>query len=980
MKKKKDRIKGIILALVVLAVIGIFVAVRTNTNRSDAELRAQILSEEWDFSGEDPDSYRAYIDSLEKAGKIVCGQQDVLIDARDYSSLSDSVVAAASENGIYTYADGTVTYDLQVPESGTYYIEVGYTPVADGNMAIIRNIYINGELPFSGAAGITFDRMWVDETKSFLMQTDKNQGFPSQIQEPHATFTRLESSDRSVTGPFMFYLEKGKNTLAFEAVQSTLELSYIKLVPTTGVMTYEEYLSAHADAKKVSADVMDKDGMNIVQAEDALYKSTSTLLPQNDRTSAATQPHHSSNIVLNTIGGSSWNKAGTSITWKVTVPEAGLYRIATRFMQAENRDFYSAREIKINGELPFAEASSVPFYYKSKFNVDYFGDGENAYYFYLNEGENTVTMTVTLGNLSYAAEQTRISVKNFNNLYRELTAVMGSTPDTDRDYDILSSVPDMTDVMKREYVRLYSVMESLGDTLEDNTKTTEISKLLLQLEKVIKKPDKIAKEFSAFSDNITGIAQWMLDLDKQPLQLDYLMVCGESSELPKAEAGFFKTMGHKFMGFVGSFTNDYQIKGEQNVNADKKIVVWISTGTRDQYDIVQRMINNAFKDSSFSVELKMVAGGTVMPATLTGNGPDVAIQLDFSMPTNFAYRNAGYDLTQFADYEEVAKRFAPGAMEYFEYNGGIYALPDEMSFPVMFVRNDILESLGLSVPNTWDELMGMLPYLQSDNMSVFFANGTSLLGSGTQTSSKPVPLFFASKLYQNGVELYRDNGATINLDNLTAELVFKEWTQYYTKQNFQLSISTVTRFRTGEVPIIIDDYTFINTLAAAAPEIEGSWSIYPIPATVREDGTLDRSTACIVGSCMIVKTSVEQNDTVNESWEFLKWWTSAEVQAQYAEEQMSLLGAAAEFPVANIEAIELRAKSKGTSETIAEVLKWLRGVPQVPGGYITGREISNAFLEVVDGYLDPVDTLYLKLDAINNELKTKREEFGLDSE
>ncbi|MBP5248843.1 MAG: extracellular solute-binding protein [Lachnospiraceae bacterium] len=980
MKKKRDRIKRIILALVVVLIIGIFIAVRTHSSKSDAELRAQILSEEWDFSGEDPDSYKAYIEKLAKQDVISDKGSEILLNARDYKALSGDAAAAPSENGLITYADGTVTYEFDVPASGTYYIEVGYTPVADGTMAIVRNVFINDKLPFAGAAGITFDRMWVDESKGFLMQTDRNQGFPSQVQNPSATFTRLESADRSVTGPFLFYFEKGKNTLAFEAVQSTLELSYIKLVPSAGVRSYEEYMALYAGAEKVEGSALTEKGMNIVQAEDTLYKSTSTLLPQNDRTSAATQPHHSSNIVLNTIGGSSWNQAGTAITWKVSVPKAGLYRIATRFMQAENRDFFSAREIKINGELPFAEASSIPFNYKSKFRVDYLGNGEEPYYFYLNEGENTISMTVTLGTLSYAAEQTRISVKNFNDLYRELTAVMGSTPDTFRDYDILSSVPDMVDIMKREYVRLSGVMDSLGDTLENNTKTTEITKLLLQLEKIIKKPDKIAKEFSAFSDNITAIAQWMLDLDKQPLQLDYIMICGEGAKLPKAEAGFFKQTGHKFLGFIGSFTNDYQITGEQNTDTDKKIVVWISTGTRDQYDIVQRMINNAFKDAPFNVELKMVAGGTVMPATLTGNGPDVAIQLDFSMPTNFAYRSAGYDLRQFPDFDEVAKRFAPGAMEYFEYNGGIYALPDEMSFPVMFVRNDILESLGLSVPNTWNELMSMLPYLQSDNMSVFFSSGTSLLGSGTMTSSTPVPLFFASKLYQNGVELYRNNGAEVNLDNLTAELVFKEWTQYYTKQNFQLSISTVTRFRTGEVPIIIDDYTFINTLSAAAPEIEGAWSIYPIPATVREDGTFDRSTACIVGSCMIVKTSVEQNDTVNEAWEFIKWWTDEEVQIQYAEEQMSLLGAAAEFPVANLGAIRQRSKTKGTTETIDEVLRWIRGVPQVPGGYITGREIRNAFLEVIDGYLDPVDTLFMRLDAINNELTTKREEFGLETE
>ena len=98
----------------------------------------------------------------------------------------------------------------------------------------------------------------------------------------------------------------------------------------------------------------------------------------------------------------------------------------------------------------------------------------------------------------------------------------------------------------------------------------------------------------------------------------------------------------------------------------------------------------------------MVGADTLLPSTVTGNGPDVAIQVNYSMPTNFAYRNAAYDLTQFYDFKDVASEFSPGAMEYMEYNGGYYGLPDQMSFPVIFYRKDIFEQLNLSVPETWN--------------------------------------------------------------------------------------------------------------------------------------------------------------------------------------------------------------------------------------------------------------------------------------
>ena len=76
---------------------------------------------------------------------------------------------------------------------------------------VLSNLVVekrNGKkVPFDGAEGLTFDRMWTDSSKDFLMDSSKNQGFPSQVQSPAWTSARLESSDRSATGPYMFYLE-----------------------------------------------------------------------------------------------------------------------------------------------------------------------------------------------------------------------------------------------------------------------------------------------------------------------------------------------------------------------------------------------------------------------------------------------------------------------------------------------------------------------------------------------------------------------------------------------------------------------------------------------------------------------------------------------------------------------------------------------------------------------------------------------------
>lgn len=974
MNKRKNYIK---LSIVLIIIVGIGILFSYSKEKSDRVIRNQILGESYELiaTGEIP-SYLTYLD--QHRDDLAMGGEEIILSASEYSSHDLTSFIDNGDGSVNTGNEGSITYEFELERKGSYVIQVEYLPNLDSNMATVRDLLVNDSYLFEELKGITFERAFMDENKAFVNKTDKNQAIPLQIQRNTPIKKQLEASDKSISGPFLFYLKEGLNRITFKSVKDSLIIKEIRLIPSNGLETYDAYLKRHLEngSKKISSSDLEK--VIIVQAEDALSKTTSTIVPVNDRTSAKTMPYHPSNIILNTIGGDTWELVGSGISWEVTVPKAGLYKIGVRFSQGMNRDFYSVRELKINGAVPFIESGNLHFPYDSKFQNKFLGSNKEAYYFYLDEGVNQFSMTVALGDLSYAIRETKQSVKNFNQLYRRLQAVMGTNPDMYRDYNILNSVPDMVSILKTEYYRLNLVMESLGDSINNSTKTREIVKLLYQIEKIVKKPDNIAKEFKVFNDNITALSEWMLSLSNQPLILDYFTICYDDYELEAGEGNFLKRVGHMVSSFIGSFTNDYIVDDMLASEKEKQIEVWIATSTRDQFDIARRMVNNAFKDSKIGVELKMVGADTVMPATLTGNGPDVAIQLNYTMPTNFAYREAGYDLTEFEDFNEVAKQFSSGAMEYFSYQRGYYALPDQMSFPVMYYRKDILEEIGLEVPNTWDEVLAMIPTLKAKNMSIWFTTtGHTILGGYSSTATKPVNSVFLSLLYQQGEELYKENGLKSNLDSMTSLLTFKYWTEFYTKQSFQLHISTVTRFRTGEVPIFIDDYTVQNSILAAAPEIDGVWDIAPIPGSLMEDGTMNRSTPAMVGASMILRNMVEQKGTKEEAWEFLKWWTSKDTQLQYALEQKAILGEAAIFPVANIEALKELAVNEEKDEAIDETLKWLKGMPQVPGGYLTGRAVENAFLSVFYNNVNPVDTLYQQIKDINSELDSKHKEFGL---
>ncbi|MBD5459561.1 MAG: extracellular solute-binding protein [Lachnospiraceae bacterium] len=980
MKKKKNKTR--IRNICILAVLIVVAVVAYNLASSDeyADTRDAILAKYLSYEDTSAVTYDAYISQYAKA--YVDNKADrITLKASQYSE-SDMSGLTEKNGVVWTQDTGSVTYEFNVAEAGLYYIQLTYYTDTSSTQTILRNVYVNGELPFDDCRDINVSRLWMDDNKNWLNNTKGNQAAPTQIQGEGPGIMYFSSNDCDTVGNYMFYFEKGRNTVTLESGQSVLGISEIALVPASEILTYERYLRYYTEeegAEVVSANNV-PDGAIVIQAEDASMKSSSSLSPNNDRTSVATEPYHATYIVYNTIGGESWASAGQNISWTVNVERAGLYKIGVRFKQYLNRGFYSARYLTVNGQLPFKEAAEVRFEYAPDWQTAYLGGEDGDYYFYLEKGENTISMTATLGELSEAVELVNQSVDNLNVLYRELTAVTGTDPDKYRDYQILTYVSDMQDVLEVEYTRLNAVVAMFGESMESANKTSSVVDMMNSMVKLIKRPDDVAEFLPDFNTKLSSLGEWVNSINNLPLELDYIMVAGDGYELPAAEGGFFANVAHTWNAFIGSFTNDFKVHNQDGDSEQKKeqLTVWVATDTRAQYDIIQKMINSHMETMNYEVNLSMVGGDTVLPATVAGEGPDLVLHSSYSSPTNFAYRKAAYDLTQFSDFEEIYKRFPADTRAFLEYEGGVYGLPDQLSFPVMIYRKDILDSMGLEVPETWEDLMGIIPYLEAENMSVYLASNEYMtLGGGTSSTTIPVNSIFLSMLYQKGYSLYNADYTKTRMDEVELMKVFKEWTEYYTNQGLSYSINLSTRFRTGEVPVAVVDYTYVNTLNVSAPEIAGKWSIAKMPGTLQADGTVDHSAACMIATCFIVSSTVEKDGMAEEAWDFLKWWTSEETQENYSTELKAENGEAAEFPVANMNAIKNGGLNEEFKQVVISLLDDLRAEPQVPGGYITGRVIRNAFTSVVTNNTDPVDTLYILLDDINKEITSKRTEFGL---
>ena len=345
-------------------------------------------------------------------------------------------------------------------------------------------------------------------------------------------------------------------------------------------------------------------------------------------------------------------------------------------------------------------------------------------------------------------------------------------------------------------------------------------------------------------------------------------------------------------------------------------------------------------------------------------------------------------MTQFKDYEAVTKRFAEDAMTLYEYNDGtstgVYGLPVSQTFPMLFYRTDVLEELGFeNPPETWEELTDMLPTLQRKYLDVGLILPQNI-SSNTFDSGNT----FIMLMLQTGQDIYNEDLYTtdynsiktsdikdLNLTNFMTQdsiRVFEQWTKFYTVFSFDQTFDAFSRFRTGEMPLVVQPYTFYNQLSVAAPEIKGLWDFTLVPGTKQADGTINHA-ANSAGSGAVIFNKVSNQAA---AWDFVKWFTSTDIQVDYGKQIEALMGPMGRFDTANVEALEQLPWSTAEYEKISAQQSYLKEVPIIPASYAVTRHINNAFRMVVNDAGNPRYTLMSYNDQIKSEIVRKYQELS----
>ena len=919
----------------------------------------------------------SYFSFLASHESTAIGQSTFTIPAAQFTSKSsDEIYVVENYEGmkgasLYTSETGEVEWQFNVPAntSGLYALEVHYYPVEGKSSAIEREIAINGEVQFEEAKYVQFDRLWVNELDYIKKDNQGNELRPRQIEAPAWIDLYVKDSNGYTTEPFLFYLQPGMNTLTFKSSREPMMIHELRFKNVDVLPSYEEVKASYAAlGYKPAANQNIK-----IEAEQASLKSSPTLYPLSERTNPAVNPYSPSEVKINTIGGYNWRLPGQWIEWEFEVEEEGLYNIGFLTQQNWKRGMYSTRKLYIDGKVPFSEMSAVGFKYDSGYRLETIGTEEEDYLFYLAPGKHTLRMEMTLGPFAEMIADVEDSLYQLNTIYRSILMITGTKPDEFRDYQLTNKIPNLLESLAYEQGRLEVIAEQLEGLSNGSSEQEALLKtMVVSLGEMMEKPENIHRKISEFKINAGGLGTWVQQARIQPLEFDSIYITAPEANVKVNGLSTLAKLGHEIRTFFYSFFIDYNSIGNVTDAKDQRsITVWIGTG-RDQANTMKAMIDETFTpETGINVNLRLVQMHTLLPATLAGQGPDVAMQIENDVPVNFAMRHAAADLTQFSDYEDVLTRFRESAIVPYSYDGGVYALAEEQTFNMLFYRKDVLEELGLDIPTTWEEMEELLSVLSKNKLSFGFPQ---VVQPTVQGQNIPPNSIFAALLFQNGGEFYREDGKETALDTRVAIETFKKWTEYYTDYKLEREYDFANRFRTGEMPIGISDYTVYNTLTVSAPEIRGLWGFAPIPGTPQADGTVNN----VVPSGGRAVMMLENAEDKEAAWEFIKWWTSDDVQVKYGREMEALMGAAARYPTANINALDSLPWPVEDYKQLKSQFEHVVGIPEVPGGYFTGRHLFNAFYKSVSGEIEARVALMDYVEYIQAEIDNKRIEFNLD--
>lgn len=851
-----------------------------------------------------------------------------------------------------------LTFDFTVSEKGTYYLACEYKAVDDKMTNSLFTLSVDGS-EYSAILPI----LRKDKEEQYSLDRDGNELSAAQIAVDDWSVCAFENYTDLNRSEIALELEAGKHSVEIKNNVQSITVRGFYIAEIEEPISYEEY-SASVKGSAVCEYIA-------VEGERYAVKTDSSIRGASVKNSAL-YPYETYCNRINILS-EDWSTSGQKAVWEFEVEEDGIYAVSLRYLQNASTNMPVYRDMEIDGKVLFSEMNNIAIPQTKSNAFDNFTfevDGKPAY-IYLTAGRHTLSLRATMGPLAEVYNGILELMEDINQFGMDINKLASSTVDENRTWDTEAYFPNAVTDLKSYADRaeaFYDELALLSD--EEPVYANDLLYAAELLRKIAKdsrtipnKAEDISMGDSSASKYLGTVVGKMVN---QSMALDRIYIGGED-DLPPAKASLWASFKEGLKRFIKSFSVE-----EDSKKNDGELKVWMQSSI-PYVQTLQQLVDEKYNpEHGTDIEISVMSGEQkLVLANAAGTNPDVVLGVGYGTPFNLAIRGAAKNLLEYDDFIEFYNsEYNLEALVPMCYGDGVYGATESQDFNILYYRKDILETLGLEVPETWDDVKAMMPLLLRYNMNFYLP----LSMSGAMKSMSVTGPF----LYQHGADFYSKDGMSVTFDSLNAITAFEQMTDIYNIYSMSKSVANFyNSFRYGEIPLGISGFGTYLQLELAAPELAEHWDITLVPGEKQEDGSILRYQMADSTACMIL----EDTDKPDEAYSFLKWWLSSDTQLSYATLLQSSLGNEYRWNTANLVAFKSLPYPEKHKQVILSQWECQKEIAPHAASYMIQRETSNVWNNVVvngKGLVESIDSAAI---LSNREIKRKMQEFGFcDSE
>jgi ABC-type glycerol-3-phosphate transport system substrate-binding protein len=857
-------------------------------------------------------------------------------------------------------ANRALEIEYDHPFAALSFLAVDYFILDQGTEDTKIDVQINDAWQFYESQAIILPSSWQFTTEEFALDRYNNELQPLSTKVNSWQRQSLRDMRTLHAEPFAFFLDEG-DQIKLSFVNANVLIGRIYVINPEPLPTYQSYRQTQPNAPVV-------DTLSMISSRSMVTRTDASIRLRTEQDASALY-YNTQFLRLNTIFGDSWERGGQAITYHIDIATSGYYALSFRYRQYLQNDMVTMRSIYINGEIPFQEFLAMSFPYTMQFrNRTLARASGEPYFVYFEVGTHTITLEAVNYAYRFAIETLQYIMQSIQALALEIKRYTAGSNDLYRDWEISTYFPNAAndlrnwaDELDMMYTRLLIVSINANPSQLSNVKVSSN-----RLRTIANQVNRLPGLMVQFSDGDSSVNQMLgallQELMRSNLEIERIMVHGDIP-LPRATSTFFVSAYQGAARLVLSFVNNPYSATQMN---EDQLNVWVNF-PRPFIEIMQTMIDQFYPGTREVKLSQMPDENKLILSNISGQSPDIAVGINHWIPYDFASRDAALDLRQFSGFTNTVQDFSKGAMIPYIFEEGVYGLPLTQNFWVTFYRRDIMESIGInSIPQTWDEVIGILPLLQSYGLNYFLPLSQF---SGLKPFVATLPF-----IHQFGGQLYAEDGMSTTINEEKTLQGITLMAELFTLYNIPKFVASFyNQFRYGTLPIGIGDLGTYLLLSSAASELDGLWAMdlhpgYRDPLTQ----TINRSSATgAQGSMILANTNLP-----DESWDFLSWWMSTPIQALFGQTLQSTYGKTYFWNSANLDAFAQSSMPQPYKDVVLAQWEYALEASRIPGTYMVERELSNAWTNIVFNGINPRQAIDEAVRISNREIIYKMAEFG----